>query len=196
MTTMDPTHAPATGLPRLQARAIQTLRDAGYDATVSEALLAFDLEHFHYVRRVIKGDLPQALIQELDAGLEVTQFHALSALMRLHCGQGRNGGAGQSEPTVGHLAEEMAVDPSRASRIAADLVDRGFLRRAVSQRDGRRAVLELTDKASQLFDAFHAAKWQHSLRLFQGWTDQDILDFSRLFAAFVEGMRQEYPTKG
>ena len=184
-----------SGMPPFSDRARQSLHDAGYGPAVTEALLALDVEHFHFVRRVIKADVPQALMEELGAGLEVTQFHALSALVRLQCGQGRGGQGIATEPTVGHLAEEMAVDPSRASRIAADLVERGYLRRAVSQQDGRRSVLELTDQANALFDAFHAAKWQHSLRLFQGWCEQDILNFSRLFAAYVEGMRQEYPTK-
>ena len=182
--------------PRFHDQARQNLRAAGYGEAVSDALMALDIEQFHYVRRVIKGDLPQALIEELGAGLEVTQFHALSALVRLQCGQGRGGLGIATEATVGHLAEEMAVDPSRASRIAADLVERGYLRRAVSQQDGRRSVLELTEQANALFDAFHAAKWQHSLALFKGWSEQDILDFSRLFAAYAEGMRQEYPAKG
>ncbi len=178
--------------PRYQERVLETLQAAGFSDKVSQALLALEADQFHFVRRVMKGDIPQKLMDDLGAGLEATQFHALSAIVRLQCGQGRGPA---SEPTVGLLAQEMAVDPSRASRIAADLVDRGYLRRDVSQQDGRRSVLALTDLALALFDGFRAAKWQHTMRLFKGWTEQDILDFTRLFGAYIEGMSQQYPDR-
>lgn len=184
---------PQTGIPQFQERALQALQNAGFADQSALALMALDLDHFRYVRRVMKGDIPQALMEELGVGLEHTQFHALSALVRIQCGQGR---PAPQEPTVGLLAEELAVDPSRASRIAADLVERGYLSRAVSQEDGRRSVLHLTDQAMQMFDAFRAAKWQHTIRLFQSWAEKDILDFTRLFSAYVDGMGQEYPAKG
>lgn len=178
--------------PAFQDRLTQTLHQAGFSDSAANALMAFDAEHFHHVRRVLKGDVPQTLMDEVGAGLEMTQFHALSAIVRIEAGQGRSTAM---EPTVGLLAEEMAVDPSRASRIAADLVERGYVRREVSQEDGRRSVLGLTDQARDLFDAFRAAKWQHMVRLFQGWSESDIIDFARLFATYARGMDQEYPAK-
>lgn len=182
--------------PRYEERVMETLQAAGFSPNAARALLALDADHFHYVRRVMKGDIPQKLMDDLGAGLEATQFHALSAIVRLQCGQGHGRGRGpMSEPTVGLLAQEMAVDPSRASRIAADLVDRGYLRRDVSQQDGRRSVLALTDLALALFDSFRAARWQHTARLFKTWPEQDILDFTRLFAAYIEGMGQQYPVR-
>ena len=188
---MTPKASPDT-VPRFQEAVFQTLLDAGFDAQTAQALLGFDVEHFQFVRRTMKGDLPQALMDELGAGLEATQFHALSAVVRINCGFGSAG----TEATVGHLAEDLAVDPSRASRIASDLVERGFLRRAVSQQDARRSVLELTPAAESLFDAFRAAKWQHSIRIFRDWSAQDIQDFTRLFGAYAQGMRREYPGRG
>ena len=140
----------------------------------------------------MKGDIPQALLDELATDLEVTQFHALAALVRIRHGHGR---PAPEEPTVGLLAEEMAVDPSRASRIASDLVDRGYLVRAVSQADGRRSVLELTGQADALFQSFHRLKWQRTMQVFRDWPAEDIIAFARLFARYREGMAEQYPSQ-
>jgi DNA-binding MarR family transcriptional regulator len=166
------------------------LLEAGFSEEAAIALLALDSGMFHHVRRVMKGDVPQSLLDELGTDLETTQFHALSALTRIRNGYGR---PAPEEPTVGLLAEELAVDPSRASRIASDLVERGYLARAVSQADGRRSVLELTPKAGELFEAFHKAKWQRMMRMYQGWSTADIVAFARLFAKYVQGMTEQYP---
>ncbi|MEU4828678.1 MarR family winged helix-turn-helix transcriptional regulator [Actinomadura citrea] len=49
------------------------------------------------------------------------------------------------EMTVGGIATEMGVSQPVASRSIAALIADGLLRRAASQADGRRTVLELTD---------------------------------------------------
>ena len=181
-----------TPLPHPHDLVKASLDSAGYSESAVLALLALDSNNFHYMRRVMKGDVPQNLMDELGAGLEVTQFHALSAILRIKGGFGR----AATEATVGLLAEEMALDPSRASRIAADLVERGFLARAVSQEDGRRSVLVPTDAAWALMDGFLRAKWQRTMQLFATWSEADILNFARLFARYTEGMREQYPGRG
>ena len=172
---------------RIQAR----LQASGFDEQTARALLALDSDHFHFVRRVMKGDVPQSLMEELGAGLEATQFHALSAILRIQSGHARP----PQEVTVGLLAEEMALDPSRASRIAADLVERGLLARAVSQQDGRRSVLVPTEAAWGLMDGFLQAKWQRTMQLFATWSKEDIVTFARLFGRYTDGMREQYPSR-
>ena len=168
-----------------------SLEAAGFAEGAAMALMSLDADHFHYVRRVMKGDVPQSLMDELGAGLEATQFHALSAILRIKGGYGRPA----AEATVGLLAEEMALDPSRASRIAADLVERGLLTRAVSQEDGRRSVLVPTDAAWRLIDGFMAAKWARTMKLFATWSEEDIVTFARLFGRYTDGMREQYPAR-
>ncbi len=168
------------------------LEAAGFSEDAAIALLSWDVDQLRYVRRVMKGDVPQSLMDELGAGLEATQFHALSAILRINGGYGR----APQEATVGLLAEEMALDPSRASRIAADLVERGLLVRAVSQEDGRRSVLVPTDAAWGLMDGFLRAKWQRTMKLFATWSEDDIVAFSRLFARYSDGMHEQYPARG
>ena len=170
-----------------------TLEAAGFSEDIAIALLSLDADHFMYVRRVMKGDVPQNLMAELNAGVEATQFHALSAIMRIRNGYGR---PAPQEVTVGLLAEDLNLDPSRASRIAADLVERGLVARGVSQEDGRRSVLLPTEAAGVLLQAFLMAKWQRTIRLFATWDEADIVTFSALFGRFVDGMREQYPAQG
>ena len=170
-----------------------TIAAAGHPEAVVEALLALDADQFQYVRRVMKGDVPRSLMVELNAAVEATHFHALAAIMRIQNGYGR---PAPQEVTVGLLAEELNLDPSRASRITADLVERGLIARGVSQADGRRSVLLPTEAAGVLLEGFLVAKWQRTLRLFSTWDPADIEIFSRLFGRYVDGMREQYPGQG
>lgn len=173
-----------------QERIRSAIEAAGFSGSAAAALLTLDAEHFLYVRRVMKGDVPHSLMQELDAGVEAAQFHAMSAMLRIQNGYGR---PAPQEVTVGLLAEELNLDPSRASRIAADLVDRGLVERAVSQEDGRRSVLVPTAAAEALMEAFLMAKWQRTMKLFASWSEADIVAFATLFGRYSDGMRQQYP---
>lgn len=175
-----------------RADVTRILAGAGFPATAIEALLAFDLDHFQYLRRVRKGDVPRALVEEMAVGIEVSQFHALSAILRLRSGFGR---AAPQEPTVGLLAEELCLDPSRASRIAADLVERGLVARSVSQQDGRRSILIPTEAGIALMQTFLAAKWQRMVHIFDGWSGDEIETFARLFARYNEGVQRSYPAE-
>jgi DNA-binding MarR family transcriptional regulator len=177
--------------PRYQELVHDSLRGAGFSEDAAVALLSIDLDAFHYMRRVIKGDVPAMLMRELDSGLEATQFHALTAITRIQHGIGRDA----REATVGLLAEEMNVDPSRASRIVADLVERGYLERAASQKDGRRSILTLTQAAVKLFEAFRMRKWQKTMSVFKAWHEEDILAFARLFARYCDDMGAAYPAR-
>ncbi len=181
---------PGKGSAAYRAQVADLLAGQGFPPGAIAALLDFDAENFLYVRRVMKGDIPQTLMRELDTGLEISQFHALSAILRIRGGYGR---PAPQEATVGLLAEELSLDPSRASRIAADLVDRGLVARAVSQEDGRRSILNPTDRGIALMQAFLAAKWQHMARVFADWSEDEIATFARLFTRYSDGLRREYP---
>jgi DNA-binding MarR family transcriptional regulator len=190
MTDAPTSPPPGKGSAAYRAQVADLLAGQGFAPGAIAALLEFDAENFLYVRRVMKGDIPQTLMRELDTGLEISQFHALSAILRIRGGYGR---PAPQEATVGLLAEELSLDPSRASRIAADLVDRGLVARAVSQEDGRRSILNPTDRGIALMQAFLAAKWQHMARVFADWSEEEIAIFARLFTRYSDGLRREYP---
>ena len=189
----NPQTPPGKGSPAYRAEVGARLSLLGFAPEAIEAMLDFDAEHFAYVRRIKKGDVPQALMNEIGAGLDVSQFHALSAILRIRGGYAR---PMPQEPTVGLLAEELCIDPSRASRIAADLVDRGLAVRAVSQEDGRRSILNPTEAGMTVMQGFMQAKWQRNARIFADWSAEDIGTFARLFSRYSEGVRREYPAAG
>ena len=183
---------PAKTPPRYQERVHDGLLEAGFSEDAAIALLSFDLDQFHHMRRVMKGDVPVILLRDLNSGLEGSHFHALTAITRIQCGIGRDSA---KQATVGLLAEELNVDPSRASRIVADLVERGYLERAASQQDGRRSILTLTQTAIKLFEAFRMRKWQKTMAVFKDWPEADILAFARLFARYNDDMGTAYPAR-
>lgn len=167
----------------------KTLAETGHAPAMAEAMIALDATNFQFVRRVQKGEIPASLIDKIGAGIELAQFQALSAILRIEAGYGR---PGPQEVTVGLLAEELMVDPSRASRIAADLVDRALVARSVSQQDGRRSVLIPTPEGRALLDRFLQAKWQAMMRVFRDWPTEDVQMFARLFARYCDGMGREF----
>lgn len=168
------------------------MAEAGYSGEGIEALLAIDIEHFQFVRRVMRGVIPQALMEEIGSGLDASQFEVLAALIRIRNGFGRKMA---EEPTVGLLAEELCIDPSRASRVASELVERGMVQRGASQTDGRKSILLLTEQAEQILSAFLIAKWKRKIKIFEDWSDDDLACFARLFARYSEGMRRVFPLK-
>lgn len=164
------------------------LADAGIAPEADGALREFDAAFFLWHRMVTKGEVPRRLLAELGLDLELTQFYSLTAIIRIQQGVGRPAAAA----TIGLLAEEMAIDPSRASRISSDLIARGYLRREAAQDDGRKSVLVLTDKAKDAFAAFRDLRWRKMAQAFADWPTEDITEFARLFSRYGSAMRKIY----
>ncbi len=175
--------------PHFHAGLAERLEAAGLTAPASRALLDLDSALFQYHRMAVKGDVQGRIIAELGIGLERSQFAALTAVLRIENGIAR---AHPQPATIGLLAEEMAIDPSRASRIAADLIQQGYLLREAVQEDGRKSVLVLTELARSAFARFRDRKWDRLIEVFSGWTEEDMVRFSGLFARYMEGVRGVY----
>lgn len=150
-----------------------------------QALMELDAAMFQWHRKLAKGELTGRLLAETDLDLEPSLFQGLMAVMRITHGVGRDR---TQEPTVGLLAEEMAIDPSRASRIASELIARGFVQRAAAQDDGRKSVLLLTAKGKGAFETVRDLRWTHMVEMFSDWSESDIERFSDLFGRYVAGV--------
>lgn len=165
------------------------LADAGFAPDVAQALMALDAEMFVWHRRAVKGELPARLIAEAGLDLDFSAFTALTAILRITNGVGR----AKAEPaTVGLLAEELSIDPSRASRVTSGLIEAGWVRRDVAQEDGRKSILVLTDRAQDAFNQFRDLKWSKLVQVFADWSEDDIRAFARLFARYSEGVERVY----
>ncbi|WP_059008155.1 MarR family winged helix-turn-helix transcriptional regulator [Streptomyces specialis] len=88
------------------------------------------------------------------------------------------------EITVGALAAEMNVSQPVASRAAAAAIDDGLIRRAASQQDGRRTVLELTDAGEAERRRFAAAQRRVFEEITASWDPAERTRFARLLVRY------------
>jgi DNA-binding MarR family transcriptional regulator len=90
------------------------------------------------------------------------------------------------EMTVGGLAAEMGVAQPVASRTVASCIADGVLRRTVSQADGRRTVLELTD-AGEAERARFAAEQRKTFELITAdWDPADQVQFAQYLIRYSQ----------
>ncbi|MBV7673543.1 MarR family winged helix-turn-helix transcriptional regulator [Streptomyces halstedii] len=88
------------------------------------------------------------------------------------------------EMTVGGLAAEMGVTQPVASRTVAACMDDGLLRRAASQSDGRRTVLELTEHGRTERDRFAAEQRKAFQEITAAWSPEERVKFARLLVRY------------
>ncbi|MBW7921234.1 MAG: MarR family transcriptional regulator [Rubellimicrobium sp.] len=173
-------------IPVLHDGVAERLARAGRSSAAIEALLAADQGLLVWRRMLIKGELVADVLAALGGAVEVAEFGALAAVGRIIHGLDRRA---PGEATVGALAQEMGIDPSRASRLAGQLIAKGFLRRDVAQSDARKAILVPTAAAVALMSAFRDRKWDRYEEIFADWSDDDLVVFARLLARYLAAER-------
>lgn len=90
-----------------------------------------------------------------------------------------------TETMVSTIATRLHIDPSRASRLVSELIGKGLARRAVSQKDARRTIVQLTDRGQAIVDAVRRFKFLVMGKFFSGWTTEELETFVPLFERFV-----------
>ncbi len=175
---------PGDPVPYMHDDVPKALAKAGFGPEAVTALLDYDMASFQHYRMVVKGELVSALIDRLGLDLDIAHFQGLMAVLRIRGGVGRPA----TDPTIGLVAEEMSVDPSRASRIVAGLVSRGYVARQAAQDDGRKSVLTPTEAGYAVLREFKQARWKVLSQVFKGWKAKDIAAYARSIRAYTEGM--------
>jgi DNA-binding MarR family transcriptional regulator len=89
---------------------------------------------------------------------------------------------------VGGVAEALAVDQPRASKLVAAAVGSGLVRREADQADGRRARLVLTAEGRERLAMVHAHREARFAAAMAGWDDADRAAFAGLLTRFVSGL--------
>ena len=117
-------------------------------------------------------------IQSAAPGLELSHLDVLDAVRRAQPA---------GEVTVGMIAEMLRIDPSRASRVVADMVGRNVLRREASQADARRIVVVTTEVGQALLAEIVAQKLAIISEIVADWPQEDIDRFAILFERFIGG---------
>lgn len=170
---------------RVQNGIPELLDQKGFSPDTIEALLQFDVANFQWRRMWEREEFRGKVLEGLSHTLEPALLQGLISVARIQ------GGVGRPEPmapTVGLVAEMMQVDPSRASRIVADLVSRGYVERSVDQDDARKTVLLMTSSGYGFLDEFMKSKWLLMIGTFDGWSEADIEMFSTLFQRYVRSL--------
>ncbi|MCO5730971.1 MarR family winged helix-turn-helix transcriptional regulator [Rhizobium sp. SSA_523] len=158
--------------------------DAGTDAPGDAVLLIGESMTRMRVmmgRRVIS----KMAIARAAPSLDLSQLDVLDVVRRI--------GAEGGEASVGAVAEAMRLDPSRGSRMVAELVSLKLLRRQACQGDGRRSILRLTAEGDHLMGEIRAIKHGLIASATEDWSQEERLAFSALFSRFLDGLAQSYP---
>lgn len=117
-------------------------------------------------------------ISRVGASMELSHLDVIAMVRRLENGQ---------EATIGAIADQLRVDPSRSSRIVADLVRQGLLRREASQEDARRTIVVITPLGQDLLERLDEVKRETIREIVSGWPKEDIERFAELYDRFLNG---------
>ena len=129
-------------------------------------------------RGMSRQRLGKAAIRDHNLPVDVQVLHVVDVVDE---GPDRPG----EEMSVGLVAARLGVDASRGSRIVAEAVKSGYVRRVASQEDGRRIHLELTDAGRRVVEATRRTRQEHFAKAMADWTDEERAEFARLLARFV-----------
>jgi DNA-binding MarR family transcriptional regulator len=170
---------------QLQDHHLLQLIDYGMTPRAAEAAVAIDVIMGNIRRSMARRELMRMAMRDLKLDFDAGVFDVMSIV---------ESAAGAREVTVGTVAERLNVDPSRASRIVADAVEAGVVRRVASQTDARRICLELTDTGRRHALSVRKYKWQRFADALGGWPEEEVVEFARLFTKF-SGWVAEADTK-
>ncbi|GAA3854387.1 MarR family winged helix-turn-helix transcriptional regulator [Celeribacter arenosi] len=171
--------------PRIHRGVPELLADKGFSPDAISALLGLDVALFQWRRIAEKGDFKGKVLDGIEEKLEPALLQGLLSIAQISAGIGR---PEPQDPTIGMVADLMAVDPSRASRIVSGLVERGFVERRVVQEDARKSILVMTPKSHKFLGDFTAQKWRILSGVFEGWDEEELRIFSSLFIRYVTAL--------
>lgn len=152
----------------------------GLGPEAAQAVASIDAILQKIRRSMMKREFGRQVLSAIDPELETAHLDVISAIG--HVPDPSEGA--REEVTVGLIAERLGIDPSRASRVAAEVVERGYALRVASQSDARRICLELTPRGRRFIDAVRIMKWKLFSRALGQWNEKDLVAFAALFERF------------
>jgi DNA-binding MarR family transcriptional regulator len=147
---------------------------------------------FRFGRLFSKIDIAPLAAGRTPQAVELSRILIVQAIEALQ-------GSAEQDITVGRIAQQLAVEPSTASRLVADAIGDGYLLRSVSPEDKRRVQLELSERGRALAKdvrAYQLAVFHHVTAT---WVDDERAIFARLFLQFTEAVAEAVhtqPTEG
>lgn len=153
------------------------LRTAGIGVRTIEAVSQLDAVLQNWRRRMSRRELGNRALHDLGVGIDLAQFDVLIAIA---APASEFGESARDETMVATVAERLSIDPSRASRVVSEMVEAGYARRAVSQADARRTVIELTAAGEAVIAAVRAYKYLILGSFLSEWSDEELASFMPL----------------
>ena len=154
---------------------------SGLSEAAAEAVAAIDAVMGKVRRSIQRRDFGRLILARIDPSLEVSHLDVIVAIAHNPVVSG----APQDEVTVGSIAERLEIDPSRASRISGDLVERGYAFRVASQLDARRICLKLTARGERFVTAVRQTKWRIFTGLLAQWDERELVTFAASLERFA-----------
>jgi DNA-binding MarR family transcriptional regulator len=161
------------------AEELAVYRDAGFSRKSAQAILEIDSAMTQIRRLMQRREILNTILAQLDPRLDLARLDVMVTIMHWPAHDDAD-----REITVGAVAEHLKIDPSRASRLVADVIDLGYIRRAASQADSRRIVLEPTDEGLAFGAKFRQLKCSAFATGLKGWPEADLVEFARLIERF------------
>lgn len=160
------------------------LESAGIGRDVTESALEIDAALQAWRRRVNKRELGTAALRAFDLDREI-DLAQLDVLIAIWAPSNEFGVDREAETMVATVAARLRIDPSRASRLVSELIGKGLARRAVSQEDARRTIVELTDRGKAIVGAVRRFKFLVMGEFLSDWTEEERRTFVPLLERFV-----------
>ena len=162
-----------------------------------EAVRRIDALVQNWRRRITKKEPGKLALDDLGVGIDIAQYDVLVAIS---APSDEFVDAGE-ETMVQTVAARLHIDPSRSSRIIAEMVEAGYVSRAVSQADARRAIVRLTQRGAAVVAAVRDYKHLMLADFLSEWSNEEIELFVPLFERFsawtdnIEGRRTKYDSE-
>jgi len=160
--------------------AMGLLRAAGIPDATIDSVLEIDAVLQKWRRRAMRREIGHRALTDLKVGIDLAQFDVLVAIDA----PANEFGATAGETMVATVAERLAIDPSRASRVVSEMVELGYAKRAVSQADARRTIIELTEAGMAVVEAVRAYKFLLMGDFLKSWDDAELAAFVPLLQRF------------
>ena len=155
--------------------------DAGFSPEGAAAIYQIDIIMQRVRRGLARREFVAEILAAIDPSMELAHLDVMSVISHWKYEAAADSG---SEVTVGLVAEKLGVDPSRASRLVAEIVDKGYARRVASQADARRICVEPTEKGWALSGEFRRRKWDMLAQGLKGWSNEELVLFADLLDRF------------
>jgi DNA-binding MarR family transcriptional regulator len=134
------------------------------------------------IRRVFqRSTYRKRMLRGLSYDVELATLRLMRAIQRA-----------DGPPSIGEVAEGLAIAPSTASRLVDQAVDSGYVERLSVDGDRRRTSLRLSSTGGTVLDELNVRRRQLLAEVTADWDDGDLEELTRLLSilqADFEGLR-------